>query len=96
MDLQTMQSNNARECNFQALFDNVRAKLEGTTKQVIDRELGLFELNLVISSIEGNKLDKAHEDTEELKKEMWELAKQASKKSGKSQLEEYKQSLNFI
>lgn len=82
--------------DFQQLIDFKKSQIEHMTREVIDREMALFEFNLFTSSLGREHLEKAHKDTEEFKKEMWDKAKELSKKTGKEPLEEYKKLISFI
>ncbi len=56
--------------DFRRLIDIKKAQIEKTTKEIIDREMDLFEFNLFISSFGKERLEKARKDTEELKKDV--------------------------
>lgn len=66
--------------DFRKLIDLKKAQIEQTTKELIDREMDLFEFNLFISALGREHLEKARKDTEELKKEV---------REGKIDLTEY-------
>lgn len=82
--------------DFKNLMENFKFNLKGLTNEMIDRELGLFELSIAVSSLGEEKLTKAHEDTESFKKESWKKAEELAKKSGESPLTEHKRLVNFI
>lgn len=82
--------------DFRKLIDIKKAQLEQTTKEIIDREMDLFEFNLFISSLGKEHLEKARKDVQEFKKETWIKAKELSEKTGKDVIGEYKKLVSFI
>ena len=74
----------------------ILAIAQQNTKETVEKEMALFEFNLFVSSLGKEHLEKAHNDTESFKQEMWIKAKEISKKSGKETLEEYNDLINFI
>ena len=69
--------------------------LRNMTQKMIDTEMGLIELDLSLGCLEENHLRKAHGDTEDFKKEMWNKAREISQKNHTTPLDEYKKLINF-
>lgn len=70
--------------------------IQKKTQDLINAEVGVFELNLSLSCLGENHLKKAHEDTESFKIQIMDKAKELSNKKNTSKLEEYKKLINFI
>lgn len=66
--------------DFRKLLDIKKAQIEQMTKEIIDREMELFEFNFFVSSLGKEHLEKARKDTESLKKDV---------REGKINLAEY-------
>ena len=56
--------------DFRKLLDIKKAQIEQMTKEIIDREMELFEFKLFVSSLGKEHLEKARKEVEEFKKDV--------------------------
>ena len=96
--IRKMQSPNSQvfSANVSQLMEVKKLEIEKMTKEIVDTEMGLFELEMCASSLGKKHINKINKDVNDFKKTMFNKAKKLSEKSGKTPLEEYKKSINYI
>ena len=82
--------------DIKKLLENRTNYLEEMTQKMIHAEVGLIELNLSLKFLDKGHIKRAHNDTEEFKKELWNQSQKLSQKNKTEAIQEYKKLINFI